>query len=386
MRPSASSVSSTSLHPCLPSRSPLRWLASMATGLWLAAQPLHAADPPAHAERAAAQASRGTPASNQPAAARPDGNQPDSSRPDTHRPERGKPDRRIVMTVDDLPWVQLPGLPTAQVLPGHRRLVAAIRRAGVPAIGFVNEGKLEQDGQLQPERLAMLGDWLDAGATLGNHSYGHSDLHAVGLPAYQDDILRGERQLRPLLQSRGLDLHWFRHPYLRAGRSAQDKSQLASFLAAHDYRIAPVTVDNSDWIWAAAYLGAAEAKGAARTRARLRREYIAYMGAKLDYYEQQSIALLGYNLSQVWLIHANLLNADSYGALVAMVRKRGYRFVTLDEAMRDPAYQRADAYTGPAGPSWIHRWAIGAKKPPSFFGDEPDVPAWVMSLARQQME
>lgn len=388
MHPLTSSVAPPARPPA---RLSAHWLASTLTTLLLAAQPLHAANTEAAARAGRADsniaqtdgAKLANPQSHgaQPHAAESDGTESDGA-PSNHAP----PDRRIAMTVDDLPWVPLPGMPTAQILPGHRRLVAAIRRAGIPAIGFVNENKLDEDGQLQPERLDMLRDWLDAGATLGNHSYGHSDLHAVGLPAYQDDILRGERQLRPLLESRGLGLHWFRHPYLRAGRSVGDKAQLAAFLAEHDYRIAPVTVDNSDWLWAAAYLSAAEAKGAARMKSRLRRDYIAYMGSKLDYYEQQSIALLGYNLPQVWLIHANQLNADTYGALVAMARKRGYRFVSLDEAMRDPAYQRADAYTGPAGPSWIHRWAIGEKKPASFFAAEPEVPAWVMSLAQLQSE
>jgi peptidoglycan/xylan/chitin deacetylase (PgdA/CDA1 family) len=301
-------------------------------------------------------------------------------------PAKTAPDRRIAMTVDDLPWVQLPQVETASILADHHRLMAAIRKAGVPAIGFVNEGKLEADGQVQPERLAMLRDWLDAGATLGNHSFSHADLHAVGLPAYRDDILRGERQLRPLLSSRGQTPHWFRHPYLRAGRSAQDKTDLAQFLSAHGYRIAPVTVDNSDWIWAGAYLRAAAAPDADKLRKKLRRDYVQYMGRKLDYYEQQSIALLGYNLPQVWLIHANALNAACYGDLIAMARKRGYRFIGLNEAMRDPAYERADAYTGPAGPSWLHRWAIGEKKPASFFANEPEVPEWVMNLAQLDSE
>ncbi|MGO1070255.1 polysaccharide deacetylase family protein [Lysobacter sp. CA199] len=300
--------------------------------------------------------------------------------------DKTAPDRRIAMTIDDLPWVRLPAVSTASIIADHRRLVAAIRQAGVPAIGFVNEGKLEADGKVEPERLAMLRDWLDAGATLGNHSYSHADLHAVGLPAYRDDILRGERQLRPLLQSRGQTPHWFRHPYLRAGRSAQDKIDLAQFLSAHGYRIAPVTVDNSDWIWAAAYLRADASPKAEKLKSKLRRDYIHYMGLKLDYYEQQSIALLGYNLPHIWLIHANALNAASYGDLIAMARKRGYRFIGLDEAMRDRAYERTDAYTGPAGPSWLHRWAIGEKKPASFFADEPEVPAWVMSLAQLESE
>lgn len=305
------------------------------------------------------------------------------------------PDRRIALTIDDLPWVQLPAVSTESIIDGHRRLIAAIRAARAPVVGFVNEGKLEADGRVQPERVAMLRDWLDAGAELGNHTYGHTDLHATPLDAYEADILRGERQLRPLLQARGQTPHWFRHPYLRAGRQLETKRDLARFLGEHGYRIAPVTVDNSDWIWAAAYLRAGEPhpdkrhRGKSHTDAiktRLRRDYIKYMGRKLDYYEQQSQALLGYNLPQIWLIHANALNADTYGDLIAMARKRGYRFIGLDEAMRDPAYERADAYTGAAGPSWLHRWAIGEKKPASFFAGEPAVPEWVLNLARLDSE
>jgi len=311
----------------------------------------------------------------------------------TDAPDRAHvPDRRIVMTVDDLPWVQLPSLPSAEAIDGHRRLVAAIERAGVPAIGFVNEGKLEHDGQVQPERLAMLRDWLDAGAELGNHGHGHLDLHAVGLPAYQADILLGERQLRPLLERAGrAPPRWFRHPYLRAGRNAQDKADLQRFLAGHGYRIAPVTADNTDWIWATAYLRVGESpelsrREARKLKARLRGDYVEHMGDKLDYYERQSVALLGYALPQIWLIHANALNADTYGELIAMMRKRGYRFVDLDEAMRDPAFDRSDAYLGPAGPSWLHRWATGEHPPASVLAGEPETPAWVMKLAGVESE
>ena len=102
---------------------------------------------------------------------------------------------------------------------------------------------------------------------------------------------------------------------------------------------------------------------------------------KIDYYESQSLALLGYNLPQVLLAHANEINADTRVALVRGIRARGYRIVTLEDALRDPAYQRADAYTGRWGPSWLHRWAIGESRPKEFFAGEPTVPRWVMDLA-----
>jgi peptidoglycan/xylan/chitin deacetylase (PgdA/CDA1 family) len=302
-----------------------------------------------------------------------------------------EPDRRIAITIDDLPWQRMDKTPPAELASRHAQLMAQLKQAGVPVVGFVNEGKLEVDGQVQPARVAMLRDWLEAGHELGNHTHGHLDVHAVGLPAFQQDILDGERVLRPLLAERGRVPRWFRHPYLRAGRTPEDRATLSAFLGEHGYRIAPVTVDNGEWVWAFAYAnvidGRPDTAERAATLERLRRGYIPYMLNKVDYYEQQSQALLGYALPQVWLLHANELNAAAYADLVAGVQRRGYRVVTLDEAMRDPAYARGeDGYNGRYGPSWLHRWAMAEKKPKDFFAGEPVVPGWVLALAGVESE
>jgi peptidoglycan/xylan/chitin deacetylase (PgdA/CDA1 family) len=296
-----------------------------------------------------------------------------------------EPDRRIAVTIDDLPWQRMDSTPPARLRSGHAALIAQLRQAGVPVTGFVNEDKLEVDGAVQPERVAMLRDWLDAGADLGNHTYGHVDAHVVGIPAFEDAIVKGERVLRPMMAERGKAPRWFRHPYLRAGQTDADKQAIVDFLAAHGYRVAPVTVDNGEWVWAFAYERVLDGQPDTPERAalleRLRLGYVPYMLNKLDYYEAQSQALLGYALPQVLLIHANALNADAYTTLVGGIRCRGYRFVTLDEAMRDPAYARPDGYHGRYGPSWLHRWAMAEHRPKTFYAGEPEVPKWVMDLA-----
>ena len=114
---------------------------------------------------------------------------------------------------------------------------------------------------------------------------------------------------------------------------------------------------------------------------RLRLGYVPCMLDKLDYYEAQSRRLPGYALPRVWLMHANELNADAYVELIAATRRRGYRFVTLDQAPRDPACARTDGYEGRYGPSWLHRWASAEKKPKEFYAGEPQVPRWVLHLA-----
>ncbi|CAN4277187.1 polysaccharide deacetylase family protein [Pseudoxanthomonas sp. LjRoot125] len=302
-----------------------------------------------------------------------------------------EPDRRIAITIDDLPWQRMDKTPAAEVQARHAQLMAQLKQASVPVVGFVNEGKLEVDGQVQPARVVMLDYWLDGGFELGNHTHGHVDLHAVGLPAFQRDVLDGERVLRPLMAKRGQVPRWFRHPYLRAGRTPEERAALSTFLREHGYRIAPVTVDNGEWVWAFAYAnvldGQPDTPERAATLERLKRGYIPYMLNKVDYYEQQSQALLGYALPQVWLLHANELNAVAYAELVAGVQRRGYRVVTLDEAMRDPAYARGEeGYNGRYGPSWLHRWAMAEKKPKEFYAGEPVVPGWVLQLAGVESE
>ncbi len=54
------------------------------------------------------------------------------------------------------------------------------------------------------------------------------------------------------------------------------------------------------------------------------------------------------------------------------------RLISLDEALKDPVFERADRYTGTAGITWLHRWALSEGKNGSFFGTEPEPPTFVI--------
>lgn len=198
-------------------------------------------------------------------------------------------DRRIAVTIDDLPWARLDEIQPPDLQARHQALLDQLQQANVPVVGFVNENKLEVGGVVQPARVQMLRDWLDAGYQLGNHTWSHMDLNAEGVDAFQQDFLRGERVLRPLLAERGQVPTWMRHPYLRAGRTAEDRSRMDVFFAEHGYRIAPVTVDNGEWVWAFAYANVLNEQADTPAREavlrQLRRGYVPYMLNKLDYYE-----------------------------------------------------------------------------------------------------
>ena len=121
---------------------------------------------------------------------------------------------RMAITFDDLPLQRIETFSTAEYHRIVAGLLAKIGAARVPAIGFVNEGKLRTNGKVDETKVDLLKAWLDAGLDLGNHTYSHLDLHAAGIQEYEDDILKGEASLRGLIKARGRELSYFRHPYL----------------------------------------------------------------------------------------------------------------------------------------------------------------------------
>lgn len=290
--------------------------------------------------------------------------------------------RRMAVTIDDLPTVNV-AVDTDQ---GRRRMTLDLLNgfAGrdIPAIGFVNESQLHgQDGQRIDSRVDLLQLWLAAGFDLGNHSYSHPDLHRVPLDEFKADVLRGEIVTRELLAEFGKSPEYFRHPYLHTGTSLETKSELEEFLGAHGYRVAPVSIDNSEWIFARAYVIALR-NGDDELAARIGGDYVEYMLAMVGYYENQSQQLFGRNISHVLLIHANQLNADWFAALADRLSALHYKFVSLEEALDDPAYESADNYTGPGGITWIHRWAMTRDVDRSMFHGEPETPDYVLELTR----
>jgi peptidoglycan-N-acetylglucosamine deacetylase len=98
------------------------------------------------------------------------------------------------------------------------------------------------------------------------------------------------------------------------------------------------------------------------------------MESIVAFFETRSREVFGREIPHILLLHANQLNADLMPALLEMFRARGYRFITLDQALRDKAYQTPETYVGKNGISWLHRWSKTKGMPEK---SEPDPPAWV---------
>ena len=264
----------------------------------------------------------------------------------------------VALTFDDLPTLTFTD-DLAYQQQTTSELLAGLTAHHMPATGFVNERKLE--GKNGEARIALLARWIDAGMDLGNHTYSHLSLNKTDVDAYIADVAKGETTTRSLLSTRGRTLRWFRYPYLETGLTKHVRQTFESWLVAHGYRVAPVTLENSDWQFAIPYDDAI-LRNDNVTAAHIRREYLDYTTQMVRWYRQAALSLLDRRPALVFLLHASRLNADCIDRLAEILRNNDLHPVPLDKAMRDPAYKIADTYIGPDGDEWLSRWSLTLHK------------------------
>jgi peptidoglycan/xylan/chitin deacetylase (PgdA/CDA1 family) len=286
--------------------------------------------------------------------------------------------RTVVITVDDLPGAEA-GTDHAtgnlkQLEKINRSIPATLKAHHVPGIGFVNEWKLQVPGE-RDVRAALLQMWLDAGMTLGNHTYTHLDFQTTPLEKYEDDTIRGAVVTQALLAETGQTEKYFRHPFLNTGPTAEAKSAFEAFLKARGYRVAPVTVDTDDYMFNDVLGDSLEKKDIERGQ-KAKKEYLDYVDTIFGSEEQASRNLFRREIPQVALIHDSVLNSECLDALLTKLEKRGYKFVSLDDALADPAYSTPDLFVGPMGISWLERWRLAFGQKPDF-ANAPEPPKWV---------
>lgn len=294
--------------------------------------------------------------------------------PAVAKPTPAAPSGTVALTFDDLP-VFGKMTTAADAATMTNALLAGLKRQHWTATGFVNEIQLATADRAQ--RTQLLARWLDAGMDLGNHSYSHLSLNAVPVDAYIADVAHGAEATSALLQARGRRERWYRYPYLETGLTVAARHRFEGWLQTHGYRVAPVTMENSDWRFATPYDDAV-ARGDHVEAARIKQAYLAFTAKIVPWYQQAGRALLGREPAFVFLLHASHLNAASIDGLAAILRAQHLKVVPLETAMRDPAYTIPDTYVGPAGDGWLDRWALTLHRSLPY-GSVPTVPKAIIT-------
>lgn len=290
----------------------------------------------------------------------------------------------VAITVDDLPFAS--GVPIPQLAAeiqqaelANQSLLRAFTRHHIPATGFVIEQSAERLGL--PVSRDILKPWTQPGFDLGNHLRSHPDVNTLSVPEIEGEITRGEATFAPLLQAVGHKPRFLRFPYNHTGDTQQKHDAVAAFLAAHGYHLAPCTIDTTDYEFNLAYTLALSLNDS-KTAARAKANYIAYTGAEIDWYTALDKQVFGYEPPHIMLLHDSALNAAAIESILALFDQRGYRYVSLSQAIEDPAYSVPETYVTKYGPMWGYRWAQEKHVKVDGTG-EPDPPAWIAQYIKE---
>ena len=240
--------------------------------------------------------------------------------------------QNLAITFDDLPLNGLlpPGVTRVETT---KDVLEILKKKDVPPVyGFINAKKLEgsQDGA---EALKI---WA-AAEPFGNHTYSHMDLEQNSPEAFEREIEENEPVLE-LLNGEAKDTwHWFRYPYLHEGDTVEKRRAVRAYLKAHGYRIAQVTLDWEDYLWNTAYARCV-AKGDKQSIEWLHSSYLSTASDFLDLGREQAKLIYGRDISYVLLMHLGAYSSTILPDALDLLKKKGFKLVTLEEAQRDAAY------------------------------------------------
>ena len=245
--------------------------------------------------------------------------------------------QKLAITIDDLPQngALPPGVTRVDIT---RDTLAVLKKRHVPPVyGFINAKKLE--GSVDGAEALKL--WA-AAEPFGNHTYTHIDLEANTAEAFERDMEQNEPTLELLAKpgpgKSGNDWHWLRYPYLHEGDTVEKRRAVREYLTKHGYKIAQVTLDWEDYMWNSAYARCA-AKNDKKSIEWLRTSYLTTASDFLDLGREQAKLIYGHEINYVLLMHLGAFSSTIMPDALDLLKKKGFKLVTLEEAESDPIYQ-----------------------------------------------
>jgi len=264
--------------------------------------------------------------------------------------------QKVAITFDDLPLNGdlPPGMTRVQI--AHEAVALLKARHLPPAYGFINAKELEGN----PDGAEALKIW-SAAEPYGSHTYSHPDLNEILPDAFERDIELNEPALE-LLAGKDTNWHWLRYPFLREGDTVEKRRAVRSYLHAHGYRVAQVTIDWEDYLWNSAY-ARCEAKNDAPSVARLKSSYLSIESSYLDLARDLAKTVYGHDINHVLLLHLGAFSSTILPDAFDLMQKKGFTFVTLEQAESDPVYEGDPDVGSKYGGTLLELWMEAKKLP-----------------------
>ncbi|MBN1213641.1 MAG: polysaccharide deacetylase family protein [candidate division Zixibacteria bacterium] len=242
-------------------------------------------------------------------------------------------------------------LPAAKSFAGVDReavtylILEALKAHAVKATGFVVGENVETGYDL-------LGRWLNDGHQLGNMTYSNQDLHELGIEQYIQEIKMGAAAIGPMLDGFGQKKRYFRYPYLHYGITVEAKEQVTLYLEDRNYIVAHASVVPEDYLYNLSLEKLGKIPDSAEYE-NLMNEYINHVLDEIERVERLCKEFIGRPVRQILLLRANRLNAIYLEEMLTAIENMGYKFISLDRALKDEVYGKTEAYYDTRGLGYI---------------------------------
>ena len=250
-----------------------------------------------------------------------------------------------------------------------RLLIEKLKSHKVPAIGFLNGATISDGEKFYPVRANIARLWRDAGFEIGIGNFKHIKFYDTPFDEYVAGVEKNEGVARKILAEKNLQLRYFSYPYLNTGKNAEERNRFEAWLDSRGLSAVKYTIDNQEWMYSYAY-DMARNDNDVNTMDEIRAEFVKYMSKMFDHFEAYSQEMFGRDIAQTMVLTPSRLITDSADELFGMIEKRGYKFVSMDEAQKDEAYLTPENFYGSSGISWFERWQMLQNKK---LRDEPRI-------------
>jgi hypothetical protein len=119
--------------------------------------------------------------------------------------------------------------------------------------------------------------------------------------------------------------------------------------------VAQVTMDWEDYMWNSAYARCV-AKNDAKSIEWLRSSYLNIASQYLDLGREMATLVYGHDINHVLLLHLGAFSSTILPDALDLLKKKGFKLVTLEEAESDPAYEGDPDAGSKYGGSLLDQW------------------------------
>ncbi|HEY8934791.1 MAG TPA: polysaccharide deacetylase family protein [Cyclobacteriaceae bacterium] len=232
--------------------------------------------------------------------------------------------QEIAFTFDDAP------LGDGAIFTGMQRtsrIIETLKKHEIKqAAFFVVTSHINSDGF---QRLKM---YTDAGHLLANHSHSHGWIQGMGTANYIRDIQKADS----ILKASTLPYQpWYRYPFLDEGQTKTSCDSIRAALTTLSLMNGYITIDNYDW-----HINSATAKAIkSKTKINyneLKKFYLEHIWNSIQFYDNIGRQVMGRSPKHVLLLHENDLAALFLGDLIQLLKDKGWKIISPEEAYTDP--------------------------------------------------